>query len=128
PDLVGIDGVEPGLALQVVPAVTSRARLSFAEDGLAPRERWGVDARVDVKYGLTGTLTADATFNPDFGQVEVDPAVLNLTAYETFFPKKRHFFLEGAELFEVAHAPWRNGMAFVYTRRIGAPPPQPDPA
>ena len=59
------------------------------------------DVRVggDVKYQLSSTLTLDATINPDFGQVEVDPAVVNLTAFETFFQEKRPFFVEGSGLF-----------------------------
>ena len=50
---------------------------------------------LDLKDRLTSNLTLDATINPDFGQVEVDPAVLNLSAFETFFPEKRPFFIEG---------------------------------
>ncbi len=53
----------------------------------------------DVKYGLSSNLTLDATINPDFGQVEADPAQLNLTAFETFFEERRPFFLEGAGIF-----------------------------
>src|SRR5262249_55535656 len=49
----------------------------------------------DLKYGLTNDLTLDLTVNPDFGQVEVDPAQVNLTAFETFFPERRSFFVEG---------------------------------
>ena len=58
-----------------------------------------VTAGVDVKYGLSSNLTLDATINPDFGQVEADPAQLNLTAFETFFEERRPFFLEGAGIF-----------------------------
>ena len=53
----------------------------------------------DLKYGLSSNLTLDATINPDFGQVEADPAQLNLTAFETFFQERRPFFLEGAGIF-----------------------------
>ena len=53
---------------------------------------------LDLKWGVTSSLTLDATVNPDFGQVEVDPAVVNLTAFETFFEEKRPFFLEGANI------------------------------
>ena len=48
----------------------------------------------------TATLTLDVTLNPDFGQVEVDPSVVNLSAFETFFPEKRPFFLEGSDIFD----------------------------
>src|SRR5688572_18823053 len=53
----------------------------------------------DIKYGLSSNLTLDATLNPDFGQVEADPATLNLTAFETFFEERRPFFLEGMGIF-----------------------------
>ena len=56
-------------------------------------------AGADVKYGLSSNLTLDATINPDFGQVEADPAQLNLTAFETYFEERRPFFLEGAGIF-----------------------------
>ncbi len=59
----------------------------------------GITAGVDLKYGLSSNLTLDATVNPDFGQVEADPAQLNLTAFETFFEERRPFFLEGAGIF-----------------------------
>ncbi|MCK7468702.1 MAG: DUF5916 domain-containing protein [Desulfosudis oleivorans] len=57
------------------------------------------NAGFDLKVGLKSNLTLDATVNPDFGQVEVDPAVLNLSAYETYYQEKRPFFIEGASLF-----------------------------
>ena len=50
---------------------------------------------VDAKIGVTNNMTMDLTINPDFGQVEADPSVVNLTAYETFFTEKRPFFIEG---------------------------------
>lgn len=65
--------------------------------------------------GLGPNLTLDVTINPDFGQVEADPAEVNLSAYETFFDEQRPFFLEGADLFE--------GRGLYYSRRIGATPP-----
>jgi hypothetical protein len=52
-----------------------------------------------MKWGVTSSLTLDATVNPDFGQVEVDPAVVNLTAFETFYDEKRPFFTEGSNIF-----------------------------
>jgi hypothetical protein len=73
---------------------------------------------LDLKWHPSQDLTLDATINPDFAQVEADQLVLNLTSYETYYPEKRPFFLEGAELF--------NGLfPVVYTRRIGRVPPVP---
>ena len=70
---------------------------------------------LDVKYGITSNLTLDATINPDFGQVELDQPVLNLSAFETYYSEKRPFFLEGADLF-------RTNFNVFYSRRIGRSP------
>ncbi len=79
----------------------------------------------DLKYGLTSDLTLTATFNPDFGQVEADPAVINLSAFETFFPEQRPFFLEGNDIFQFGgtrtYNTFGNPNTF-YTRRIGRAP------
>jgi hypothetical protein len=74
---------------------------------------------LDAKVGLTSNFTLDATVNPDFGQVEADPSVVNLTAYETFYEEKRPFFLEGRKIlsFEIEEAD-----QIFYSRRIGAAP------
>jgi hypothetical protein len=73
---------------------------------------------LDVKYGLTTGLTFTGTVNPDFGQVEADPAVVNLSAFETFFNERRPFFVEGSGNFDFN---FDNGNLF-YTRRIGRAP------
>ncbi len=84
----------------------------------------GSDARMragaDVRYGLGSAFSLDATFNPDFGQVEVDPAVVNLSAFETFFPEKRPFFVEDARIFDFSLSGRRNTL--FYSRRIGREP------
>lgn len=81
---------------------------------------FGVGASIgaDARWHLTRDLTLDATFNPDFGQVEVDQLVLNLTTIETFFPEKRPFFLEGFDIFATP-------LSVLYTRRIGHVPATP---
>ena len=81
-----------------------------------------------MKYNLQSNLIFDFSINPDFGQVEVDPAVINLTAAETFYPEKRTFFVEGSNLLNFG----RGGASFIssfwqvptffYSRRIGRPP------
>jgi hypothetical protein len=79
----------------------------------------------DLKYGLPGGLTLSATINPDFGQVEVDPAVVNLSAFEVSFPEKRPFFLEGSDVFSFGQVVRQNdygGQTFLYSRRIGRQP------
>ena len=80
---------------------------------------------LDAKIGLTSNMTLNATFNPDFGQVEVDPAVVNLTAFETFFPERRPFFVEGSNTFrfgDMRSDNTSNGYTFFHTRRIGREP------
>ena len=56
---------------------------------------------MDLEYGLTGNFTLDVTMNPDFGQVEADPARMNLTDFETFFSERRPFFVEGSNIFRL---------------------------
>jgi hypothetical protein len=81
----------------------------------------------DLKYYVASNLTLSATINPDFGQVEVDPATVNLSAFETYYPEKRPFFVEGGGLFEFG---WMNcffcsntgTMNLFYPRRIGRAP------
>jgi len=80
---------------------------------------------LDLKYDLTRDLSLTGTVNPDFGQAEVDPAVVNLSAYETFFPEKRPFFVEGAGYFSFGDYRTMNNFGFgqtIYSRRIGRPP------
>jgi hypothetical protein len=81
-------------------------------------EEWSSEyhAGLDFKMGLGPNLTLDGTFNPDFGQVEADPAEVNLSAFETFFSEKRPFFTEGAQLLR------GEGPSYYYSRRIGATP------
>jgi hypothetical protein len=78
-----------------------------------------------VRYGLPAGLTLTATVSPDFGQVEVDPAVVNLSAFEVFFPERRPFFLEGVDIFRFGKSVTfndNNPSNFFYTRRIGRAP------
>ena len=75
---------------------------------------------VDLRYGLGSAFTLDATINPDFGQVELDPAVINLSAFETFFPERRPFFVEDARILDFTLA-GRQNLLF-YSRRIGREP------
>ena len=115
--LQGIAGVAPRRNVQARPYTVTR--LQMEEDPDVPGEPirdGGVDVGGDVKVGLGPSVTLDATINPDFGQVESDPAVLNLTAFETFFDERRPFFVEGIQIYEFAAGPGR----LLYTRRIGA--------
>ena len=80
-------------------------------------------AGLDAKVGLSSNFTLDATVNPDFGQVEADPSVINLTAYETFFEEKRPFFLEGKSILDFGLGEGHGGGDILYySRRIGGQP------
>ncbi len=85
-------------------------------DGTATNARVGLD----LSYGLGAAFTLDATINPDFGQVEADPAVINLSAYETFFEERRPFFVQNARVFDFSLSGGRNKL--FYSRRIGRSP------
>jgi hypothetical protein len=78
----------------------------------------GYDAGLDLRMGLGRSATLGATFNPDFGQVEADPAVLNLGVFETFFPEKRPFFLQDGNIFVPSYGLFQ----LFHSRRIGARP------
>jgi hypothetical protein len=111
--LDGLTGLESGTPFEVRPFVVGRLRRRDASsDQLAN----GVDvlgsAGLDLKWHPTQDLTLDATVNPDFAQVEADQVVLNLTTFETYYPEKRPFFLEGIDTFATP-------FQLLYTRRIG---------
>ena len=80
--------------------------------------RWQATAGLDAKFALND-FTLDMTINPDYGQVELDPSVMNLSAFEIFYDEKRPFFLEGKHILEFDNN--EEGMMF-YSRRIGAMP------
>jgi hypothetical protein len=118
-ELVGIEGVEPSRRLELLPYAASDATLESGVDPADPfRDGEDYNARMggDLKMGLGPNLTLEATVNPDFGQVEADPAEVNLSAYETFFSERRPFFTEGSQLLS------GGGAGYFYSRRIGAPP------
>jgi hypothetical protein len=116
--LNGIRDVRPSRRIELVPYLAVDSRLENDIDRADPFAReheTNARAGADLKVGLGPSFTLDVTLNPDFGQVEADPAEVNLTAFETFFEERRPFFAEGAELLE--------GRGLFYSRRIGAPPP-----
>ena len=112
-NLTGLQGISPPRHLDLLPYALSRVD-SKPKDPLTNPKGTSFAQRLglDLKYGLASNLTLDATVNPDFGQVEADPMVLNLSAYETFYLEKRPFFLEGASSY---YTP----MTLFYSRRIG---------
>lgn len=125
--LVGLQALEPSSPFELLPYGLTRAsyRTIAQEPDVTFRNPFadGSDYTtalgLDLKYRLASNLTLDATFNPDFGQIEADPATINLTAFETRFDERRPFFIEGADLFEFGD----QGAQIFYSRRIGGPPP-----
>jgi len=120
--LKGVRGVDAVGRLELIPYALQGLRL--APDGDRPHQELGRFG-LDTRYGLSRSLTLSATLLPDFGQVEADPSVVNLTAVETFFPEKRPFFLEGRHFFRVRLSQGDGSEAvdeLFHSRRIGAPP------
>ncbi len=135
--LVGLSGIKPGNRLELLPyaggsaeyvAVPRNEDVDFDNPFRSGSDYFG-NVGLDLKYRLTSNLTLDGTVNPDFGQVEVDPAVINLTAFETRYEERRPFFVEGAEIFDFGEGgshgrrgPPRQTPQILYSRRIGRPP------
>ncbi|MGZ8809183.1 MAG: DUF5916 domain-containing protein, partial [Mycobacterium sp.] len=122
-ELSGIGGLDTPRRLEVTPYVVTKNETR--PDGLGYSHPQAFSAGADVKYGLSSNLTLDATINPDFGQVEADPAVLNLSAFEQFFEERRPFFLESAGIysFRTACGDIDTGCTgLFYSRRIGRSP------
>jgi hypothetical protein len=116
--LDGLLGLRTTRLFQIVPYFASGLYARYHQAPLDGTSLYG-NIGGDLKLGLTPALTLDATFNPDFGQVEADQVVLNLTTFEVFFPEKRPFFLEGVDIFQTP-------IAMFYSRRIGHAPAEPN--
>ena len=126
-DLEGLSDLSPPTRLEIMPySVVRMERFpgNTADPFYDPHD-YSSTVGADVKYGLTTDLTLDLTVNPDFGQVEADPAQVNLSAFETFFPERRPFFVEGSGIFAFRFSEGGGDMAregLFYSRRIGRPP------
>jgi hypothetical protein len=131
--LVGVENAAPSRPIEFVPYTAARSEyVEPSKPGNPFNDGSQVFGSVglDVKAGLRGSLTLDATINPDFGQAEVDPAVVNLSAYETFFDEKRRFFIEGSDIFRNFGTGGANNFFgfntsdpdLFYSRRIGRAP------
>ncbi len=121
--LEGIAGIPPARRLEVMPYVATDLSYRANVNPANPfNDKLGGRAGADLKYGLGPNFTLDATINPDFGQVELDPAVVNLTAFETVFEERRPFFIEGNELLTGRGQSFIGRPSWFYSRRIGASP------
>ncbi len=126
-ELKGINGIKPKKEVEIIPYVMGKMEWFEKEEGnpYATGIDYGFSAGVDGKIAVTNDLTLNFTVNPDFGQVEADPSEVNLTAFETFFPEKRPFFIEGNNIYDFSltdgDGPLSQDNLF-YSRRIGRPP------
>lgn len=131
PDLVGIRGVKSQNMVELRPYALGKADDREVDEGDPFRDSpdFSGNAGLDVKAPLSSNLTMNATVNPDFGQVEVDPAVVNLSANETYYQERRPFFVEDASIFRFGQEGtnsnwnfnWMDPMLF-YSRRVGRSP------
>jgi hypothetical protein len=120
-ELRGIKGLKKSRRLEIMPYALGEINTMKKEPGnpfVASGRSWGGNIGLDAKIGISSNFTVDLTLNPDFGQVESDPSVINLTAFETFYEEKRPFFLEGLTIFDYKF----DDQSLFYSRRIGHSP------
>ncbi|MCL4279438.1 MAG: carbohydrate binding family 9 domain-containing protein, partial [Ignavibacteriaceae bacterium] len=129
--LKGFEKIDGSGHLEILPYITGKAEYLQYEDGdpFHDGKSYSSGVGADFKMGIGSNLNLNATVNPDFGQVEIDPAVINLSDVETFFEEKRPFFIEGSNIFNFGYGGVRNywgfnwgGADFFYSRRIGRQP------
>jgi hypothetical protein len=131
PDLIGIEGISPPSRIELLPYVTGKAEYIGHDPGdpFNSGEKYLPGIGLDVRAGLGSSLTLNGTINPDFGQVEVDPAIVNLSDVEYSFTEKRPFFTEGVSIYRFGRGGTNNnvsfnwpGLSIFYSRRIGRSP------
>ena len=131
PELDGIEGITPSSRLELLPYITGKAEYvkNDPSNPFNPGHKYLPGFGLDIRAGLGNSLTLNGTINPDFGQVEVDPAVVNLTDVETSYQEKRPFFTEGVNIFRFGNGGTNNNWTFnwpganiFYSRRIGRAP------
>ena len=124
-EITGLDDLGAPRRLEAAPYVVARNDSRIADGAFTRRSDASIGG--DLKYRVASNVTLDATANPDFGQVESDPSVLNLTAFESFFDERRPFFVAGRGLFRfdvncTAVNDCGTGEGLFYSRRIGRTP------
>jgi hypothetical protein len=120
-ELRGIKGLKKSRRLEIMPYTLGKLNTMKEEPGNPFTEKgraWGGNLGLDAKIGISSNFTVDLTVNPDFGQVESDPSVMNISAFETFYEEKRPFFLEGLTIFDFNF----DNQSLFYSRRIGHSP------
>jgi hypothetical protein len=127
-EMSGIEKVKPRKIFDVTPYGVAKLETFEADKGnpfMESGKNFGANAGLDAKIGVTNNMTMDLTINPDFGQVEADPSVVNLSAYETFYEEKRPFFIEGNNITKFGLGIGDGGIGndgLFYSRRIGRRP------
>lgn len=120
-ELHGIKDLRNSRRIEIMPYALGKLN-TFKKDAANPFAQTGKSTAgnigLDAKLGVSSNFTVDMTVNPDFGQVESDPSVMNLTAFETFYEEKRPFFLEGRNIFNFEF----DDINMFYSRRIGHSP------
>lgn len=117
-ELHGLKGLKKNRRFEIAPYLSTKVTSGSTNHSSFNDSSWKGYAGFDAKIGITNNFTLDATINPDFGQVEADPSVMNLSAYETFFEDKRPFFIEGKDIFDFTF----DSNPLFYSRRIGHAP------
>lgn len=120
--LKDLKNIRPQKQIEIQPFLVTKLNHYEAEAGnpYADGSDFNLNAGLDVKIGITNDLTLDVTINPDFGQVEADPAAINLDGFEIFNRDQRPFFVENNNIFDYRFADNRNNLFF--SRRIGRSP------
>ena len=120
--LKGLKNIKPQKQIEIQPFVVTKLDRYEAEAGnpYADGNDFNLNTGLDAKIGITNDLTLDVTINPDFGQVEADPAAINLDGFEIFNRDQRPFFVGNKNIFDYRFADNRNNLFF--SRRIGRSP------
>ncbi len=126
-DLTGVNSIPKQRRLYVAPYLTGGYDRDNSYSNPVHPESYNFATNIgaDIKYGISNNLTLDLSINPDFGQVEADPAELNLSAFESYFTEKRPFFMEGGNIFNFSMGLGdgdQSSNSLFYTRRIGRAP------
>ncbi len=127
-ELRGLEQIKPRKIFDITPYGVAKTETfqSVPENPFQAKGKLSkLNGGIDAKIGLTNNMTMDLTINPDFGQVEADPSVVNLSAYETFLSEKRPFFIEGNNITNFGLGIGDGGVGndnLFYSRRIGRQP------
>lgn len=125
--LTGISNISPKKDVELFPFALAKLTKADKEEGnpFATGKQYTYSAGLDGKIAITNDLTLNMTINPDFGQVEADPSQVNLSAFESFYPEKRPFFIEGKNIFNFRMTSGDgdgSSTGMFYSRRIGRSP------